>query len=116
MAIVTELFKTRKDGVNLFRTYSDLGMQILQVETGNVYDEAIDVEGAPYAYTEYEEPEEPVDPETADPEDLAPEIPEDSAESEILTRAELTAKVSELEEQNTMLLECLLEMSEAVYA
>lgn len=34
-----------------------------------------------------------------DPEDTNPEIPEDTTEEEVLTRAELTAKVSELEEQ-----------------
>ena len=55
MAIVKELFKTRNDGVKLYRTYSDIGRQILQVETGIVYDEAIDVEGAPYTYTESDE-------------------------------------------------------------
>lgn len=94
MAIVTELFKTRNDGVKLYRTYSDLGMQILQVETGIVYDEAIDVEGAPYTYVEYEEP-------TDDPEDTNPEIPEgeDVNDSTVMTRAELTNKVAELEEQ-----------------
>ena len=52
MEIVTELFKTRNDGVKLYRTYSDEGRQLLQVETGIVYDEAIDVEGAPYTYEE----------------------------------------------------------------
>lgn len=53
-----------------------------------------------------------------DPEDEAPEIPEETPETEDppLTRAQLTAKVVELEAQNNMLLECLLEMSEAVYA
>lgn len=54
------------------------------------------------------------DPE--DPEDEAPEVPEGTEEEEILTRAELTAKVNELTEQNAMLMECMLEMSEAVYA
>ena len=118
MAIVTELFKTRNDGVNLNRTYSDLGMQILQVETGNVYSEAIDVEGAPYTYIEYEEPEveESVDADALDPEDTNPEVEEGVDESTIMTRAQLTEKVSELEAQNAMLMDCLLEMSEAVYA
>lgn len=51
-----------------------------------------------------------------DPEDEAPEVPEGTEEDEILTRAELTAKVNELTEQNAMLMECMLEMSEAVYA
>ena len=58
MAIVTEFFKTRNDDVKLFRTYSDEGKQILQNETGIVYDEAIDVEGAPYTYSETGEPRE----------------------------------------------------------
>lgn len=50
--IVREYFKTRNDGVNLFRTYSDEGFYIKQVETGAVYDEAIDVESANYTYVE----------------------------------------------------------------
>ena len=53
--IVREEFKTRKDGVRLFRTYSDEGKDILQNETGIVYSEAIDVEGAPYTYSEVAE-------------------------------------------------------------
>lgn len=53
--IVREFYKTRKDGVNLFRTYSDAGLNILQVETGAIYDEAIDVETAQFTYIETEE-------------------------------------------------------------
>lgn len=53
--IVREYFKTRNDGVRLYRTYSDENYMIKQVETGVVYDEAIDVEGAPYTYIETEE-------------------------------------------------------------
>ena len=53
--IVREFYKTRKDGVKLYRTYSDSGLYIKQNETGNVYDEAIDVENAPYTYSETEE-------------------------------------------------------------
>jgi hypothetical protein len=114
MAIIKELFMTRNDGVNLYRTYSDEGKQVLQVETGIVYGEAIDVEGAPYTYVEYEEP---IEPEFSDdPEDTNPEIEEGEDESTIMTRAELTAKVTALEEQNAMLMECLLEMSGIVYA
>ena len=45
-----------------------------------------------------------------DPEDDDPEIPED--EDTPLTRAELTAKVAELEEQNAMLIGMLLENHE----
>lgn len=50
--IITEYFKTRKDGVNLYRTYSNEGYMILQVETGIQYAEAVDVENAPYTYEE----------------------------------------------------------------
>lgn len=53
--IVREYFKTRNDGVNLFRTYSDEGYMVKQVETGIVYDEAIDVESANYTYEETDE-------------------------------------------------------------
>lgn len=53
--IITEYFKTRSDGVKLFRTYSDENRLMLQNETGIKYAEAIDVEGAPYTYTETEE-------------------------------------------------------------
>ena len=93
--IVKEEYKTRADGVKLYRTYSDLGIQILQVETGRIYDEAVDIEGAPYTYEEYVEP-------TDDPEDTAPEV---EAEGETpMTRAELTAKVNELDEALNLIL------------
>ena len=54
--IIKEFYRTRTDGVNLYRTYSDNGMQILQNETGKTYNTAIDVENAPYTYTETDEP------------------------------------------------------------
>lgn len=50
--IVREEYMTRADGVKLFRTYSDEGKQLLQNETGIEYSEAIDVESAPYTYSE----------------------------------------------------------------
>ena len=56
MAIVTEHFKTRSDGVRLNRTYSDQDLMLRQVQTGNIYEEAIDVEGAPYTYEETDIP------------------------------------------------------------
>ena len=49
--IVREFYITRKDGVSLYRTYSDAGFTIIRND-GVEYDEAIDVEGAPYTYTE----------------------------------------------------------------
>ena len=54
--IKKEFYKTRKDGINLYRTYSDEGYRIKQIETSNVYDEAIDVEDAPYTYEETDMP------------------------------------------------------------
>ena len=53
--IVKEEYKTRADGVKLFRICSDAGKRIIQNETGIVYDEAIDVENAPYTYSESDE-------------------------------------------------------------
>lgn len=50
--IQREFYTQRKDGVKLYRTYSDAGMMIRQNETGAEYDEAIDVEGASYTYEE----------------------------------------------------------------
>lgn len=54
--LVKEFYRTREDGVNLYRTYSDENFMIRQNETGNLYDEAIDVENAPYTYTETDIP------------------------------------------------------------
>lgn len=54
--IITEHFETRADGVELIRTYSDKGVKIQKVGTDEIYDEAVDVEGAGYRYTETEEP------------------------------------------------------------
>jgi hypothetical protein len=56
--IKTEFYRTREDGVDLYRTYSDSNKYILQVETGIEYDEAIDVadENGNIRYT-YEETE-----------------------------------------------------------
>ena len=58
--IVREFYKTRKDGVNLFRTYSDSNLYIKQVETGVEYREAVDVENAPYTYEETDRVIEPL--------------------------------------------------------
>ena len=50
--LVKELYITRADGVRLYRTYSDANKMILQNETNTVYSEAIDIEDAPFTYTE----------------------------------------------------------------
>ena len=54
--IVKEFYRTREDGVNLYRTYSDEGFYILQNETNTEYGEAIDVENDPYTYSETDKP------------------------------------------------------------
>lgn len=51
--IIREFYITREDGVSLYRTYSDAGFTIIRND-GVEYDEAIDVENAPYTYTESE--------------------------------------------------------------
>jgi hypothetical protein len=53
--IVREFFETRSDGVRLFKTYSDSGLMIRQNESGNIYSEAVDVENAPFTYSETDE-------------------------------------------------------------
>lgn len=53
---IREFFKTREDGVNLYRTYSDQGFMVRQIETGILYSEPIDVEDAPYTYEETDIP------------------------------------------------------------
>lgn len=50
--IIKKYYTTRKDGVDLYRTYSDEGFKIQKIGTDEIYDEAIDVEGAPYYYFE----------------------------------------------------------------
>lgn len=52
MAIITEYYKTRNDGVRLNRVYSDQDVMICKVSTNEIYEEAIDVENAPWTYEE----------------------------------------------------------------
>lgn len=63
--IIKEFYEKRFDGVNLCRTYSDKGVYILQNETNIEYAEAIDVEGAPYTYSETDKPIEDIEPREA---------------------------------------------------
>lgn len=53
--IVKEFYETRKDGVNLYRTYSDENYYIQKVDTDEIYSEAIDVENSSYEYIETKE-------------------------------------------------------------
>ena len=54
--VIREFHETRFDGVNLYRTFSDKGLCIQKVGTEEVYDEAIDIENAPYKYKETDVP------------------------------------------------------------
>ena len=58
--IVKEYFMTRKDGIKLYRTYSDANKIIYKIVTDEEYVDAIDVETAEYVYeeTDKEIPEE----------------------------------------------------------
>lgn len=53
--IIKEFYTTRKDGVNLYKTFSDKKVYIKKQGTDEKYDTAIDVENAPYTYEETEE-------------------------------------------------------------
>lgn len=63
--VITKYHTTRKDGVDLYLTKSDQGLKIRKLvldrmgnptETEEVYDEAIDVVGAPFMYVETDVP------------------------------------------------------------
>ena len=54
--VIKEFYMTRKDGVNLYRNYSDQNLLIQKVGTDEIYVEAIDVETAPYLYFETDKP------------------------------------------------------------
>lgn len=54
--VITKYYTTRKDGVDLFLTKSDKGLKIRKVGTDEVYDDAIDVAGAPFKYEETDQP------------------------------------------------------------
>ena len=53
--VVKEFYRTRQDGVDLYRNYSDEGFRIQKVGTEEIYDEAIDVEFTNYEYVETDE-------------------------------------------------------------
>lgn len=54
--VIREFYGTRKDGVNLYKHYSDQSLMIRKVGTEEIYSEAIDVESAPYSYEETDMP------------------------------------------------------------
>ena len=60
-----DFYMKREDGVDLYRTYSDIDMMIEQTDTGALYEEAIDVADSRHMYREtdipIEKPEEEED-------------------------------------------------------
>lgn len=56
--IITELV----DDNTRERRYSDKQVKLLQVETGNLYDDAVDVIPCKYTYKESKEPIDPIEP------------------------------------------------------
>lgn len=83
--IVREHYKTRTDGVELYKTYSDAGYLIRQAETGVEYAEAIDVDGASYTYTETDKlVTDNFDIETASPEQLRERLIDTETAAKIL--------------------------------
>ena len=54
--VIKEFYITRSDGVNLYRSCSDKGVQIRKVGTDEIYDEAVDVENSGFEYVETDIP------------------------------------------------------------
>ena len=50
--IITEFYRTRNDGVRLFKTFSNKNKYIRKVGTNKEYEEAIDVENSGFEYEE----------------------------------------------------------------
>ena len=82
--IVREQYKVMADGVVLWRTYSDAGYLIQQVETGREYSEAVDVADAPYTYAETETKIPEPDIELASPEELRARLSDAETAAKIL--------------------------------
>ena len=72
--IIKEFLGAREDGVNLYRRYSDQGVMLLQIETGAMYEDPVDVENAPYTYKETDIPVEGDENKpTLAPDEISPE-------------------------------------------
>ena len=54
--IIKEFYRTRNDGVKLYKTYSDQNMYIVKEGSDFYYALAIDVEGASFVYVETDKP------------------------------------------------------------
>ena len=54
--IIKEFYRTRNDGVNLYKTYSDQNVYITKEGLNFYYAFAIDVENTPFVYIETDKP------------------------------------------------------------
>lgn len=54
--IIREFYRKRKDKVNLYKTYSDKGVYVMQIPTGIEYPVAVDTETSTYTYEETDKP------------------------------------------------------------
>lgn len=50
--VITEFYRTRNDGVRLFKTFSNKNKYIRKVGTNKEYEEAIDIENSGFEYEE----------------------------------------------------------------
>lgn len=66
--IKTDFFRTREDGVSLYRTYSDNNVKIRCNEDGGDYDEAVNIQNSGFTFYETDIPIE--SPEISDTEAL----------------------------------------------
>ena len=60
--IEKKYYDTRPDGVELYQRTSTLKVKIRQIETGEAYDDPIDIEPCPYTYEETEIPIDDTEP------------------------------------------------------
>lgn len=54
--MIVEEVAVLNSGRRLIRRHSDLGMKLIQTPTGIMFDDVVDVEGAPYVYVESNTP------------------------------------------------------------
>jgi hypothetical protein len=66
--VIKEFYRTREDGVGLYKSYSDKGVYIRKIGTSEEYSEAIDVEYSLYVYEETDKPIEKEEIQTAEKE------------------------------------------------
>lgn len=102
-------------GTQLVKAYSDLGYYLLQEDTGKLYASAVDMRDHLHVYVETDQKIN----EGADFPIVPPHVPEED-EPERYSLVEelktLQSNFSSLQNDNEVLLECVLELSEIVYS